>query len=204
MAHQVVLPTQQKNLDDLSDELGNLDLTTANAKQAVLQAAKISEDMVKRGYNRVARIRNGNKKNWVADFNEDTVLKKWFGKVEKKGHVKDVHNRIESACKRIEKGLKIRLRPQKRGLNAQNLGTFFDPKTFQVFPNIFSDGIDTNYMASVFIHELIHLWFTDQKLDGKKVYEEATAIDLAKREPKKARKSAENYERYCLELWEGS
>jgi hypothetical protein len=203
MACKVKMPKLKKNSDQLETDLAIYGLKIANAKQALLQACVIANKMSKKGNDVIEQITDGKKKKWVADFNRNTTLRKWFGKAEKKSHVKDVRNRMRSVNKRIGKGLTLRLRPQKgRTLNAQNYGTFFDPKTFKVFPQIFDGSINVDYIASVFIHELLHLWFSDQYIDKSKVNTEGEVIKLAKKNPKKARKSAENYELYCLDLWQ--
>ncbi len=52
--------------------------------------------------------------------------------------------------------------------------------------------------AAILIHELNHDLFGDQKVDGKTVYGEALAKRLAKKRPRRARRSAENFEWYCM------
>ncbi len=143
---------------------------------------------------------------WIDNWNSDTLLTQWFGKIDDVNNVSDVFNRLNSVVKRLNKKITIRLHPQREGnRNAQNNGTFFEPKMFKVFPHLIENSLDTttleldyDRMASVLIHELVHLWFTDQKLDGNKVYGEDLAMDLAEKNPRKARRSAENYEHFCL------
>lgn len=202
MIHKVKLPTKDSDLEELESDLVRFDLTIGNASQALRQAALISEKMAQKACDYVERITDQPKKRWVNEFKNDGLLVKWFGKPKKKGHVKDVRNRMRSINKRIGKGLNIRLRPQKdRTANARNEAGFLDPKSFRVFPRIFKDEINTNYIASVYIHEMMHLWFKDQIIGRVKVNTERRALSLATYHPDRARKSAENYERFCRELY---
>ncbi len=202
MSHKVILPSRTNKLDELKSDLGNHGLNTGNAKQALMQAAVKSEQMAGKGCRYIENITNGRKKDWIKNFNNNTLLRTWFGKVDRKGQVKKVRNRMRSVSRRINKGLKIRLRPQgERTSNARNEMGHFSARKFMVFPKIFKNGIDTDKIASIYIHELVHLWFTDQKLNGEKVYDSDTAKQLARENPKSARKSAENYERFCIDLW---
>lgn len=202
MSHKIILPTQNNKLDEVKSDLENHDLSIGNAKQALMQAALKSEQMAAKACRYIESITNGKKRDWVKDFNNSTLLRTWFGKVDGKGQVKKVRNRMRSVSNRIDKGLKIRLRPQgERTLNARNEMGHFSARKFMVFPKIFEDGINIERIASIYIHELVHLWFTDQKLNGEKVYDADTAKQLARENPKSARKSAENYERFCIDLW---
>jgi hypothetical protein len=206
MNHKVTIPKSKGNLDQINKELGEHGLKIGHAKQSSLQAAAIGEEMSKKAYSYITKSLGIQKKRWVDNFNSDPLLKQWFGKVEKKSEAQDVLRRMNSVKKRIRRGLKIRLRPQKKQSNARNTMGFMGPKDFQVFPKMFTKRnaggqIDTEKIAAIYIHELLHLWFKDQKLDGKTVYDLDQVKDLAKRDPKKARKSAENYERFSLAVW---
>lgn len=202
MSHKTKVPSRKNKLQALESDLAKYGLKIGHARQACMQAAVFSQTMAKLGYDHIHRVMGDDKSKWVRNFNNDLVLVKWFGKTEKKGHVKDVRNRMLSIAKRINKGLTIRLRPQKEiDANARNHGGFADPRAFRVFPMIFKNGIDTTYLASVYIHEMMHLWFQDQIIGRAKVNNEHLAKQLARFYPKKARKSAENYERYCKEIY---
>lgn len=209
MKHKVTLPKNKGNFDQMTEDLSAYGLKIGHAKQGSLQAAVIGEDMSQKAYSYINKALGFRKKKWVENFNNDPLLKKWFGKVEKRDEAGDVLRRMNSVKKRFRKGLKLRLRPQKKESNARNTMGFVGPKDFQVFPKIFSKRtsggqIDTETIASIFIHELLHLWFKDQKIDGKIVYESDMAQKLAKLDPKKARKSAENYEHFSLAVWNKS
>lgn len=206
MNHKVTIPRNAGDRIQMTKELNELGLKIGHAKQASLQAALISEEMSKKAYSYIDKTLGFKKKKWKNNFNSDSLLVEWFGKVVKNGQAGDVLRRMNSTKKRIRRGLRIRLRPQRKQSNARNTMGFMGPKDFQVFPKMFtkrtSGGqIDTEEISAVFIHELLHLWFVDQKLDGKKVYGADLARQLAKREPKKARKSAENYEQFSLVVW---
>lgn len=180
---------------EIEDALEILDRAYERAKELSAKGLRMLEDVV-----------DGPRDGWVSRWSASGDLVTWFGEADEPNHVKDVHDRLRSVNDRLNKQITIRLYPQRSPTtNAQNNGTFFEPKTFKVFPKLFENSLDDttqeigyDYMASVMIHELIHLWFTDQKLDGEKVYDEAAALALAKENPRKARRSAENYERYCM------
>jgi|GEM_PF-4311362 len=145
---------------------------------------------------------------WVENWNNDELLVKWFGEIDHHNDASGVFNKMNSVVRRLNKKITIRLHPKRNSTtSAQNNGTFFEPKMFKVFPWLFEATQDQttkalNYdeMASIFIHELIHLFVFDQKLDGEKVYGEDMALQLAIDEPKKAQKSPENFEHFCLDL----
>ncbi len=151
--------------------------------------------------------------NWITNWNNDALLVKWFGEISKVGDASGVHNKMDSVVKRLNKKMTIRLHPQRdrasdgsSGTLAQNNGTFFEPKTFKVFPYLFEasraddNSLIIDDMASTFIHEMVHLFVFDQKHDGETVYGDTRALKLAIDRPDKARKSPENFSLFCLEL----
>lgn len=211
----IKLPTKPGNLALLREDLGEIEYSDGGVvKDVVINDAfdlldetfKRAKVLAARGLKPLEDIVDRPRDKWVRSWSADSDLVKWFGQAKKANHVKDVHDRLHSVDRRLNKQITIRLHPQRdMGTNAQNNGTFFEPKTFKVFPSLFESSLDArtdeigiDYMASVMIHELMHLWFADQKLNGEKVYSESDALDLADKEPRKARRSAENYERYCL------
>ena len=52
-------------------------------------------------------------------------------------------------------------------------------------------------LAELITHELGHNWFGDQKIETRKVYGEGPARTLAEYNPRKARRSTENYSLFC-------
>lgn len=210
MGHSIKLPRTKRNRRSVDWHLNKYGLKIGHMKQALMQAAVMSEKMSAECHKilrHVYLLKGGSS---VENFNKSPILVRWFGKAEKANDVKDVYNRTKSIQKRISKGLTIKIRPQKeKPGNARNHGGFLDPKTFRVFPRMFEKFLDENHhnrieiIAAIYIHEMMHLWFKDQKLDGEKVYGEDLALKLAKRDPKKARKSAENYEHFARELYAG-
>jgi hypothetical protein len=174
-------------------------MTISQAETILLEAADLGESMVKKGFAEIKKITDKNKNDWKDSFNENELFAKWFGKVDNKGQVKKVRNRMDSICNRFITGLKIRFRPQKERTHyAHNRGIFFEPSTFKVFPLLLDE--DIQFIASTYIHELAHVWFKDQRLGTEIVYGEQPALDLAKYHPRRARKSAENFAFYCEEV----
>ena len=175
-------------------------LTVDQTEDRITRAISKGEKMAKRGLNHIQPILDEKRSRWEACWNADKTLKKWFGKVTKANHVKDVFRRLENAYDRLsDKTLTIKIKADlPNDYSAMNNGSFLSPKTFQVGPDWFDNPI--NERGSVVIHELLHEWFIDQKIDGEIVYGATLAKKLADKEPKKARKSPENYEHYCLDL----
>ncbi|KAA3620854.1 MAG: hypothetical protein DWP94_11610 [Flavobacterium sp.] len=71
----------------------------------------------------------------------------------------------------------------------------------QIYPALFKNYEKNDQRAAVLLHELMHVWFKDQKIRGSKVNETEEALKLAMAYPSKARRSPENYERFCLAVW---
>jgi len=120
--------------------------------------------------------------------------------------IKKVERRIKRAYRRVSKqNMKIRIayKPKYENAYAVNSGFMLSPRSFMLLPNWFKK--DKQGKAGTIIHELFHDLFRDQKVEyfGRKVkvYSSAAANKLAKQKPKKARRSAENYEQFCEALW---
>lgn len=200
MAHKIKCPARRKKLKALENDLKAYNMSTAQAVKKCIRCLNLATRMAEKGKARINTVYSMNRNQWVDCWNADPMLTKWFGDVNRKSQVKNVHSRILSVSTRLSKGIRIRLRPNSESSPlAQNAGWFMEPKTFKVFARLLRK--DDEYVASVFVHELIHLWFTDQKLDGTTVYGERLAMALADDNPRKARRSAENYESFVHDLW---
>ncbi len=188
------------NDEDSGKVMNATQLTRIQIEDRVTRSISKAEHMSKAGVDFIQTVLDEPKNKRETCWNTNTTLVKWFGLVKTSNHVKDVHRRLENVYDRVAfKKITIKIRanlPKDR--RAQNNGSFLSPKTFEVEPDWILEKI--NIRGSVVIHELMHEWFTDQKLDGEKIYTAKLAKDLAKQKPKKARKSAENYERFCLDL----
>jgi hypothetical protein len=179
---------QKKKLDLLAEELEAKGMNISQAETILLEAADLGESMVKKGFAEIKKITDKNKKDWKDSFNENELILNWFGKVDNKSQVKKVRNRMDSICNRLIRELKIRFRPQKERTHyARNRGIFFEPSTFKVLDE------DIQFIPSTYIHELVYVWFKDQRLGTEIVYGEQPALDLAKYHPRRVRKSAENF-----------
>lgn len=189
-------PTKKSKRDSILSDVG---YTKSEVEDRIVIAVQQAEKMAKKADKRIAKILDENKTKWISCWNSDDTLVLWFGKVTKKSHIKDVGKRMSQACDRVaNKVLTIKIRPADGSTNASNGGGFLSPKTFKVYPKWIKK--DDCPRGAIIIHELLHEWFADQKIDGEKVYGSSDAKKLAKEEPKKARKSAENYEQYCRDL----
>ncbi len=177
--------------------LADIGLTQYRSEVAIRRAVKAAGPMSTKGLKRIQKIIDKDKSDWKKLWNEDKMLKCWFGKVSQANHVKDVYRRLKKVEDRVNNKM-LTIRVREGDANASNGGGFISPKTFKVYPAWFSKSVDEG--AAIIIHELMHEWFTDQKIGGKTVYGIPLAKKLAREKPSKARKSAENYEQYCLAL----
>lgn len=189
-------------------------------KNSFLEILKVDPTMITNDHIKkelIEAIELAGKMSEIALRNFEEILEKWktshdavlyFGELLKVRHIKIIRKRIRRINRWLHKRkLKIRLLSQnkaaKKTLIGQNYGSFLSPRRFVLFPRWFKQ--DKNEKASVIIHELMHEWFDDQKITrhGKtrKVYGKNAARALAKENPKKARRSAENYEQYCEQVW---
>ncbi len=196
----------EKQTENGNEILVEKELVIEDAFDILENAYAIAKEISARGLRRLQTIIDEPRDQWTSIWADRVRLNRWFGAVDKASDVKDVYDRLKSVDDRLNKKITIRFHPQRdQNTNAQNMGTFFEPKTFKVFPKLIENSLDEetkeigyNYIASVLIHELIHVWFTDQKLDGETVYGDELALKLAEDNPKKARRSAENYEHFCM------
>ncbi len=201
MKHKIILPAQQKGMNDLKNDLEAYDLNIKTAEKILIQAAEKSSRITGKACDHIGEIVKNNRGNWLEEYNSDKLLCKWFGKAEDPIHIRGVHNRMESACNRIDEGLTLHLRPQnKLPKTASGNETHFGPKAMKVFPSVFRNGTGSKEVASVIIHNLLLLWFRDLKAKDTELNKVEFARKLAQESPKKARLNAANYERFFKEL----
>jgi len=193
---RIVWPRREAQRQNILNAIGSL--TKGDVDNMIIESIAAAEEMATVGIDKIQEIILMNRSRWKRTWNNDDLLVQWFGKVQKASHVKNVHKRLGKVHNRIANHvLAIRVRPARRG-SAQNLGTFLSPKTFMIRPAWIMEGQEER--AGTIIHELLHEWFLDQKLDGETVYGDELAMRLASENPKKARKSAENYAQYCMDV----
>lgn len=189
-------PNRVSLIDAILSAIG--DLTRGDVDDRIEQSIRDAEAMSAAGIDKIQGVINMDRSRWERVWNDDTLLVQWFGEVGRPDHVEDVHRRLGMVHDRIANDvLTIRVRPSGAG-SAQNLGSFISPKTFMVRPSWIIASAD--FRAGVIIHELMHEWFLDQKIGGQTVYGEALAMQLAAVSPKRARRSAENYMQYCMDV----
>ena len=195
---KIVLPSTSGNVAILRADLADRGLTINQAYAILDRAFDKAKVLSEAGLEHLENIINRDRNAWVDVWNSDTLLVTWFGSITKAKHAKDVFDRMKSVDTRLNKKITIRLHPQRDiKTNAQNMGTFFEPKKFKVFPKLLIKDVDE--IAAIMVHELIHIWFMDQKLEsGETVYGSPNALALVAENPRKARRSAENFELYCL------
>lgn len=199
MAHKVRFPRRRRNRDRLVDDLSAQSLSLARAETAVIDTLERAEELAQLGFLVIDEVYSTRQENWIENWNAHPMLVRWFGEVSAPRHVWRVYRRMKSARDRLRKNITVRVRPEReRSPTAQNAGWFAEPKTFKIFPAFLEHGLDKR--AAITVHELIHLWFRDQRIDGEKVYGDALALRLAREEPRRARRSAENYEQFVFEL----
>lgn len=200
MATKIIKPTRIRKHADLKRDLSAMGMSFKDAENMLLKASNTAYSMATRSYDEIEKIKSEKGKDRIDAFNNNVLLRKWFGEIESKGQVRNMISRFNTIKKRLKNGVKIRLRPNnERSSNARNMGTFTSPKRFKVYARLLNS--DTKVIASVLIHELMHEWFTDKKLaNGNDVDDATTALQLVNESSGKARRSPENFEQYCLEV----
>lgn len=201
MANRIIFPKNFKKSTDLKKDLQIMNMTKGNAKQKLLQACAIALEMAEFSYGEIAKVKAQKGKKRIKAFNNNTLLRKWFGEIKSKGQVRNMISRFNTIKNRLSNGVKIRLRPNSEDIaNAKNMGILTSPRRFKIYARLLPS--DEERIASVLVHELMHEWFTDKKLANGDDVENATdAINLAMESSGKARRSPENFEQYYLELY---
>ena len=206
-----------------STALSEISLTEENVIKEVEDAIRLAETIAEKGVTCFENILAKNKRKKKKEaWENDKWVKTFFGdSAPSIPQMRKTKRRIGRAHRRLANTkLTIRVKPQPAGTStrAKNLGTVFSPKTFQLYPAWF-DQLSAEYdgnngsqtssdnklrRASIIVHELNHDLFFDQKLNGNIVYGEELAKDLADQKPRKARKSSENFEWFCMRLQDAS
>lgn len=202
MKVKINFPDSEAKTALLNLQLKNINLTPEGAETRLVLASKKAEEMVRLGYDEIEKLYQLEKEVWVDTFNSNELLERWFGKVKKKGDVEKVRNRIKGIFKRLFSGYTIAIKPENdKSPLAITMGAANVTNTrFRVYPSLIKMEIWD--VARTIIHEIGHHWFTDQKLGDVTVYGENVALDLATYDPKKARRSTENYSFYFAKVHE--
>lgn len=192
------------------DRFSNFSLDFNDMDDRLILSSEKARELVNAGSDYLVQTIGTNKNRWVDNFNGNTILTRWFGEVKRKAQVQDVANRMEGLRKRMNRRLKVRVRPHSKpqikkidagkGFTlAQTVGAInLRSGTFTVYPYLVTKGVWD--IAETITHEIGHQWFKDQKLERTTVYGATAARDLAKYNPRKARKSTENYSLYCNQV----
>jgi hypothetical protein len=201
MANRIIFPKKFKKSTDLKKDLQKMGMTKGNAKQKLLQACAIALKMAEYSYGEIAKVKARKGKKRIKAFNDNALLKKWFGEIKSKGQVRNMISRFNTIKKRLSKGVKIRLRPNSEDThNGKNMGSFTSPRRFKIYARLLTSNKEK--IASVLVHELLHEWFTDKKLaNGKDVEDASDALNLVSESAGKSRRSPENFEQYYSELY---
>lgn len=197
-------------LSDIKARVPSLD-TQSEIEQVVADRTGLAERIAKKGLDRLDHIlagkRNRDKK---SRWKSDQIAVAFFGDdLVSTAEIKAVRRRLDRAHRRLAKReLNIRLLPQSRAaktsFSGHNAGGPLTPLRFVLFPRWFEKSGRAE-QAVVIIHELMHDWFIDHKVkdggDRKTAYGERLAKKLAADKPLSARRNPENYEQFCLAVW---
>lgn len=172
------------------------------ARPVIIQAIKDAEARAKTGLaplNNVMKKKKRKKKisAWKSDSN---IVEYYSDRKVRPRQIRIVRRRLRRAKNRlVEKKLKLTIKPQSKaprsGTIALNRGAFFSPNSFVIFGSWFDKG--ATKQSTNLIHELLHDWLIDRKIDGKRAYSDAQVKKLARKKPKRSRKNPGNYEHYC-------
>ena len=189
------------------DRFSSFQLSFTDVDERLILGCEKARELVNAGSDYLVQNLGTSKNDWVDNFNRNTIMVRWFGRVERKAQVEKVLNRMEGLRKRFNRRLKVRVRPHTknqikkiesgRGYTlAQTIGAVnLRSGTFTVYPKLVTREVWE--VAETILHEIGHQWFKDQKLENTTVYGETAARDLARYNPRKARKSTENYSIFC-------
>lgn len=195
-------------IDEIDDKVPGLD-TKAEIEGYVGYRTVEAGLVAKKGLDRLNAIlqprkSRDQKKRWRGD----PLAVAFFGDIRTVADIKAVRRRLERAHHRLDKHqLTIRLLPQDRASSedtiAHNTGSFVTPNRFVLFPNWFAKN--NVEQAGIIIHELLHDWLIDHKVnDGSKrvrAYGVRLAQKLAKDRPSAARRNPENIHQFCIAVW---
>ena len=188
----------------LDEQLEAVNLTRAAAEGRIRDAAVIADEMLREGLAVLRPIAEGARSRMVDAFAAEPLLETWFGEVTRPRQVRTVHRRLDGICDRFVSGFTAAVRPEDDDSPlAQTAGAAnLTGSRFRIYPR----GLERDIwdVAELIIHEIGHHWFTDQKLGDLKVYGETRARDLATYDPRKARRSTENYAIFCMKAHEAA
>ncbi|MGB7087142.1 MAG: hypothetical protein WBD47_16400 [Phormidesmis sp.] len=197
-------------LSEIKAKVPSLD-TQSEVKQVVADRTSLAERIAKKGLDRLDHILAGKRRRDKKNrWKSDKIAVAFFGDdLVSVAEIKAVRRRLKRAHRRLAKReLNIRLLPQSRAskhtVSGHNTGGPLTPLRFVLFPRWFKIATREG-QAVVIIHELMHDWFIDHKVkDGgkrKTAYGERLAKKLAAKKPLSARRNPENYEQFCLAVW---
>lgn len=187
-------------IEAVEQQLDNRDDIRAGIGDAIRIAAEMADELHARVDRTMEPWRAKTKRE---RWRNDDLLTKYFGGKITVAQIRAVRRRINRAHRRLTSDkLRIRLLPQDRAssdtTNGHNSGGPFSPRTFVLYPAWF--GWSRQERAAIVLHELLHDWHIDHKLNGEVVRGEAQADALARQDRGKARRNPENYEHAGLEL----
>jgi len=205
-------PPKIKFKDKVEKEIQIIDpiLTSREAiTEALIVAIDLAEEITAKGLETLEDL--------LKDASDEEILKRWddmkigasfFGESCTVRQIKKVKRRIKLIHRRLsKKRLRIRLKPQGKAPSkttyARNLGSVLTPRSFSVYPQWFKQ--EKNGRAETIIHELFHDSAFDHKVKiGERdliAYGRYLALELAKENPKKARRNPDNYVEFCVKMW---
>ncbi len=202
MSLTIKLPASRVRRQRLARQLGEAGLSLDSAQTRLQHAWPVAGAMLDAGFNVVEEIMELPRDRRERAFNDHSDLVHWFGEIERPRQARTVHKRLAGIRRRYGRNVTVALKPDRfkdddrRTPAAQTAGAANVTKQrMRVYTTLIARDIWE--VAEVLVHELGHHWFTDQKLEKVKVYGERRARDLAKYNPRKARRSTENYAIFC-------
>ncbi len=184
-------------------------LTRANIEFLIIGDISRAQRLAATGLRHLRAILEANTRNGIRDrWRRDALAPTYFGNTSSIANMKAVHRRLERAHRRLRDDvLTLQMRapentPEGQGGVGSNSGYFLSPRKFALYP--LYGSLDAVHRSVVLIHELLHEWLTDQTLHGRTVYGGADAMDLARRDPKRARRNPSNFQHFLWQVWADS
>lgn len=203
---QVKYPSSRRKTRKLNDQIESIGLNVTEVYERMYAAQPVAVVMGASGLAKIATIYDLDRAERVDAFNADATLVLWFGEVSRPRHVRKIHDRMAAISDRVDRSFTVAIRPDRyrkgnRVTPSAITSGAINLTTLRMRAYVILVRSSTIDVARIYLHELGHVWFKDQKLGVVTVYGPQAAQNLALYHPRKARRSTENYSRFAKEQY---